>query len=284
MPEDPSGLHYNKLLEYKQVDIETERVLLAKAQNGCFESQDKLVLVNMKGIAAICSCYANKFTSKHELYGIGVCAFIETIPEFDPSKYDVRFITFARKKIHGAINESDDSSKSVFKLPVHIKQTIYHIESILKKINTTEYTKTELVEYIANQLGKTTKVIERVISEYMDLTNVAFLDELNIGDTQLDFIQTSTFLDRTPDDTRNPFNEIDAKIDLEKLLICLNDKEKEVVLRRWDILPYEPFNEISERWGVTRQAVSLKYIRAIKKLKEYAEELAKTEMFPSDEK
>lgn len=259
--------YYDKLLEEKQVDIETERLLLKQAKDGALEARNKLVLVNMRGIAAICDCYSNPTVPKEELYGAGIDAFIETIDKLDLEKfleYDVRLITFARKAIHGAVNDSDERDKGIIKLPIHIKQTIYHVEKLLAKLNTAEYTEEELIKHLAQELNKPVSVIERIFYNYMHLTEFVSFD-LQVNDSAyLDFFQTLPELDI------NVYGDIDAKADLDKLMVCLNEKEKEVVLRRWNILPYRTVGEISKRWGVTRQAVSIRYTRAMKKLKEQA--------------
>ena len=263
MPNKPPDFFYRKLLNNKQVDIETERQLLASAADGCADSQEKLILANMRGIAAICDYYTTDVVKKEELYGVCICTFIELIPQFNPSRYDVRFITFARKYIHGAIVKSDESNRSIIMLPPHLRQKIYLIKRTMSKMNTTEYTREEAIEYIANEINETIVCIRNVFEKYIDVEGFVFLDNQLQQNTK----HKSEIMESIPEEIRDPYRQIDARIDLENILECLNDREKEVVLRRWNIMPYETIEEISKRWRVTRQAVSLKYVRAMKKIR-----------------
>ena len=263
---------YDDLLNYESLDRDEEIRLLNEAQSGCIEARNTLILYNMRGISAICEFYKGNGVEKQELYGVAIESFIKCIKVFKPhGVYEgIRLISFARRAIHGGIQKSDESNSYTIKIPSHIRQAHYHIRSLLSNINFENFTIDELIDYLIPQINISKKIIRFIIEDYDYISNLISLDSIIPSQKKSD--NPSTFCDII-EDPIDFISEINSHIDLETIIICLSKREKDIVYRRWGILPQETYAEIGKRLGITRGAVFNSYTRAMRKLKIKAKEL-----------
>jgi DNA-directed RNA polymerase specialized sigma subunit len=66
-----------------------------------------------------------------------------------------------------------------------------------------------------------------------------------------------------------PTEEIEARLDVENLLSCLDERERDIVTRRW--LEGESYETAGKRWGITRAWAWQIGANALVKMRSYAE-------------
>ena len=275
---------YADLMHYKNLEKSEEYRLLDEAQAGCIESQNKLVMHNLRGIAKICNCYATTTVARQELYALGIEALIECIGKFNPAKYNnIRLITFARKSIHGKVQRSNEVNKSVIIIPYHLRQLRYHITNALKEIDYRNYSIDELIDYILNETDIIKTTVSRDMLKYL-IADVANLE--NLVSLSSSVPTTHCFSESDPLESQisllfdlkidaDYVDEIQIEIDFNRITACLDNREKDIVFCYWGIGKKETFEKIGKRYKMTKGGISKIYIKAMAKLQKEADRLMK---------
>ena len=96
---------YEKLLKHDLLSASEERQLIRKSQNGCEESRERLILLNLRLVNSICSKYATETVTAEELRSDGVEGLIKAIDKMDLT-IGTRLSTYATYWIHACVKRS----------------------------------------------------------------------------------------------------------------------------------------------------------------------------------
>ena len=256
--------HYNKLLTHELLSRSEERHLIEMAHQGCQQSRERLILLNMRLVGWICSKYQTETVSAEDLIGDGVDGLIEAIDGFNLT-LGTRLSTFATIGIHTAVGRS----------PL-LQATIQHPENILQPMRQMKKVMADLAsegnhspsnEDVAEKMGKLKPQEVAHIRLLAETTlNVASIHAPIQGDDGnnqyvVDFVQY--------DDPA--FEQIALEADLEFFLSKLPQHEMFVLMRSYGI-PREMTNiEIAEALGTHRNKITKIRERALQKCQRIAE-------------
>ena len=270
-PQTKKKAVYADLLNHPILSVEEEIRLVYEAQDGSEHAKDRLVLHNIRGIANVCRGYATPEMPEHELYSLGIEAFQKCIKKFDPVAHtNMRLLTYSIRSIHTHLRQSRDLNKGVIGVPPYVRQANYKINTFLNKINPTEFTLEELVGMIGNETNLSSRLIEFILTKYEKFTTLSRLDEIPYG--------ADSAVTENISDPEDHIQSVENKVDVEILLRCLDSKEREIVRIRYGLDPYESYEEISHRWGVSKASISRMYVKSMEKLRAYARTLEENDL------
>ena len=96
---------YTDLLGHKLLSKSEEQMLLNKAQNGCEQSRERLILLNMRLVNWVCEKHATETVSAEDLIGDGVQGLMRAIEKMDMTRAG-RLSTYATYWIHAFVGRS----------------------------------------------------------------------------------------------------------------------------------------------------------------------------------
>ena len=158
---------YNELLTHELLSPSEERHLLTMAHQGCQQSRDRLILLNMRLVGWICSKYQTETVSAEDLIGDGVEGLIGAIDGFDLT-LGTRLSTFATIGIHTAVGRSP-LLQSTIRMPENINQPLKRINKVMADL-ASEGNLTPSNEDIAEKLENVTPQVVAQIRLLMDTT------------------------------------------------------------------------------------------------------------------
>ena len=137
------------------------------AHQGCQQSRDRLILLNMRLVGWICSKYQTETVSAEDLIGDGVEGLIGAIDGFDLT-LGTRLSTFATIGIHTAVGRSP-LLQSTIRMPENINQPLKRINKVMADL-ASEGNLTPSNEDIAEKLENVTPQVVAQIRLLMDTT------------------------------------------------------------------------------------------------------------------
>ena len=158
---------YNELLTHELLSASEERHLLTMVHNGCQQSRERLILLNMRLVGWICSKYETETVSAEDLIGDGVEGLIEAIDGFD-LKLGTRLSTYATIGIHTAVGRSPVLQATI-QHPENINQPLKRIKKVMADL-ASEGNLTPSNEEIAENLGNVPPQVVAHIRLLMDTT------------------------------------------------------------------------------------------------------------------
>ena len=186
------------------------------------------------------------------------------------SKYDfrknVRFSTYASWWIKQSIVRAISNKKRAIRLPHRKEESLRRVQKTINTL-TQMYMRNPSIEEISDYSGMEN---EEVISILEISTSVVSLDsEINIDN--------GTLLDVVEDTTYSPDRELirkSIKEDTVKFLETLMEREKEILKYRFAFYGGEKYTlkRIGEEMGISPETVRQIEIRALRKLRDQAEE------------
>ena len=222
---------------YKPVTRDEERELVALAKAGCNRSRNKLLNSQLPFIIKLANTYHVKNTrvSVCDLVSAGSIGFMEALDKYDATE-GTRLYTYMYFPVKDAIRDTSVDSHAI-RVP----------RNLSKSRKATEQEKAELgVERI-----------EAVIIPVMDINTP-------IGDAD-----GNTYNDILPDTTceDDEHNEDQSEL-VGNLLLGLNDTDQEMMNALYGFNGNEAstMQELGDRIGLTKQTVSIRHKKAIKRL------------------
>ena len=123
---------YDKLLEHDILSVYEERYLIGQAQNGCEQSRERLILLNMRLVHSICLKYATETVSAQDLMGDGVPGLIRAIDKMDLT-LGTRLSTYATFWIHATVGRSP-LLQTTIRLPVYKVEALNKVRKAIAEL------------------------------------------------------------------------------------------------------------------------------------------------------
>jgi RNA polymerase primary sigma factor len=252
------------------LSAEQEAELARAIKSGSTAARDKLILANLRLVIKIAYEYHSPDISLMDLIQEGSIGLTHAAEKYDDQKA-VRFSTYSAWWIRQAISRFIESKKRTVRLP-------NRKEELLRKINYTYYdllqkfARSPSDEEIAEEVGIKTSEVRFLVERSGE--TVSFDGDMQ-GDDSVSFAQITGDYTYSPEE--NYLKEASHREVLEFLGKCLQEKEKNVVLYRYQFNGYgEPqsLQKIGERIGVSSETVRQIELRALQKIKHEAGKLA----------
>ena len=264
--EDSLKAYFKQIKATPLLSFEEELDLSRRIMQGDELTREKLIKANLRLVVKIAKAYASSDVSFLDIVQEGNLGLIKAASKYD-YKRNVRFSTYAAWWIKQSIVRALSNKRRVIRLP-HRK------EEALKKIQKTYYSLTErlqqkpTVDQVARELGMSNEEVASLLNASSAIASL---------DSEENF-ESGTLMDMCEDYTYDPDGELIKKSmheDTMRFLEHLMDKERQILLYRFSFYGGKKYTlkSIGERMGISPETVRQIEMRAIRKLREHADEL-----------
>ena len=264
--DDLIKVYFDKIKRSPLLNFEEELDLSRRIQKGDDLARQNLIEANLRLVVRIAKNYVTPDVSLMDLIQEGNLGLIKAVSKYDFRKR-VRFSTYASWWIKQSIVRSLSNKRRVIRLPHRKEEKLRKIHNIYNYLSQ-KLMRTPTIEEIADEMG----IKSEEVSAIINLTNnVVSLDSKTSEEagTLQDVIEDSTF---------DPDKELMKKCLKEetmRFLESLVEKEKQILLYRFSFVDGKKYTlkKIGDEMGISPETVRQIEIRALKKLKVFAEEL-----------
>ncbi len=261
---DATRLYLNEIGHSQLLTAEEEVHFSRLAQKGDMASRQRMIESNLRLVVKIARRYMNRGLALLDLIEEGNLGLIRAVEKFDPER-GFRFSTYATWWIRQTIERAIMNQTRTIRLPIHVvKEINVYLRAARKLAQTLDHEPT--AEEIADLLERPIDEVKRMLGLNERVTSVDTPFGKDADKPLLDTISDK----KTEDPTESVQNEKLCS-NLDYWLSKLNDKQREVVERRFGLHGYEnsTLEEVANELGVTRERVrqiqmdGLKRLRAI---------------------
>ena len=264
---DPTQIYLRELGYTALLSAKEELKLARQVHKGNKEAWHKMIECNLRLVVKIARHYVNRGLAFLDLIEEGNLGLMTAVEKFDPER-GFRFSTYATWWIRQTIERAIMNQSRTVRLPIHIiKELNIYLRAAKKLSQSLDHKPT--AEEIANLIDKPIEDIQRIMDLAPGTTSI---------DTPVSDDGQKTLGDTLPDDNNiDPAQLIqndDLHIHVERWLDQLDDRHREVVLRRFGLRDYEKgtLESVGKSVGLTRERVRQLQIDALIQLRTMIEE------------
>ena len=256
-------LYLKEISEKPLLTKEDEILYSRKSLSGDAFSKNVLIESNLRLVVSIAKKYRGSSIHISDLIDEGNIGLMTAVEKFDPEK-GFRFSTYATWWIKQTIERAIHNQGRTIRLPVHVSKEINTIvrthKQLVKKNN--QEPSTELVAEVLNKtlddVSTTLSYDTPIVSYDQSITSEATSQSIAV----LIADENSAKPDELVDDLA--IQKITANV-----LKCLNNRDKEIICRRFGLLGYEAqtLQEVAEEVGLTRERIRQLQVTSLAKLK-----------------
>ena len=259
---DATRLYLNEIGFSKLLTAEEEVYYARLAQKGDAAARRRMIECNLRLVVKIARRYMNRGLALLDLIEEGNLGLIRAVEKFDPER-GFRFSTYATWWIRQTIERAIMNQTRTIRLPIHVvKEINVYLRAARQLTQTLDHEPT--AEEIADLLDRPLNEVKRMLGLNERVTSV---------DTPYGKDADKPLLDTIADENaRDPTEHIqadDLSGHLDEWLGKLNEKQREVVERRFGLHGYEnsTLEQVANELGVTRERVRQIQIEALDQLR-----------------
>jgi len=259
---DATRLYLSEIGFSPLLSAEEEVHYARMAQRGEEAGRKRMIESNLRLVVKIARRYLHRGLPLLDLIEEGNLGLIRAVEKFDPER-GFRFSTYATWWIRQTIERAIMNQTRTIRLPIHVvKELNVYLRAARRLAQTLDHEPSP--EEIAEQLDKPIDEVKRMFGLN---ERVASVDEPLGKDAD------KSLLDAIPDesiiDPAQMLQDDDVKTHIEEWLLQLNDKQREVVERRFGLNGYDiaTLEEVGNEIGVTRERVRQIQIEALRRLR-----------------
>lgn len=260
---DPTQIYLSEIGRANLLTPEEEVFYARKAQQGCLESRNQMIVSNLRLVVKIARRYLNRGLALLDLIEEGNLGLIRAVEKFDPEK-GFRFSTYGTWWIRQTIERALMNQTRTIRLPIHIvKELNVYLKASRELQQSLDHE--PRVDEIAKKVEKDTDLIAKFLN---------FNEKVCSLDSKVLTEMEKTLLDTVSDEPNSTPESIlceeDFLSEVDHWLNNLNEKQCAVVIRRFGLRGFEALTleEVGEQIGLTRERVRQIQVEALAQLKE----------------
>lgn len=262
---DPTTIYLNEIGYSPLLTAEQEISYTRLAQSGDNAARTKMIESNLRLVVKIARKYTKRGLDFLDVIEEGNLGLLRAVEKYNP-ELGFRFSTYATWWIRQTIERAIMNQSRTIRLPIHIIRELNAYLTVsreLLKIQEHEPTDKEIAKKLKKPLQEVkdiSKFNDRVIS-----LDILIGDENTTGRALVDAIADTHQNDPAEIIGGQRFNE-----NIEECVKELNEKQREVLCRRFGLMGYEreTLEEVGSAVGVTRERVRQIQINALKTLRD----------------
>jgi RNA polymerase nonessential primary-like sigma factor len=259
---DATRLYLNEIGFSKLLTAEEEVHYARLAQKGDASARRRMIECNLRLVVKIARRYMNRGLALLDLIEEGNLGLIRAVEKFDPER-GFRFSTYATWWIRQTIERAIMNQTRTIRLPIHVvKEINVYLRAARQLTQTLDHEPT--AEEIADLLDRPIDEVKRMLGLNERVTSVDTPYGKDADKPLLDTIADENAMDPT-----EHIQADDISGHLDEWLSRLNDKQREVVERRFGLHGYEnsTLEQVANELGVTRERVRQIQMDALKRLR-----------------
>lgn len=259
---DATRLYLREIGASKLLTAEEEVTLSRAAQKGDEAARQRMIESNLRLVVKIARRYLNRGLALLDLIEEGNLGLIRAVEKFDPER-GFRFSTYATWWIRQTIERAIMNQTRTIRLPIHVVKEINVYLRAARQL-TQELDHEPSAEEIAKLLDKPVDDVKRMLGFN---ERVASVDTPYGKDADKPLLDT--IADTHVQDPTDYLQTDGINAHLDEWLGKLNDKQREVVERRFGLHGYDnsTLEQVANELGVTRERVRQIQIDALKRLR-----------------
>ena len=263
---DATRIYLNEIGESRLLTADEEIDLSRRAQQGDEDARQRMIVSNLRLVVKIARRYLNRGLPLLDLIEEGNLGLIRAVEKFDPER-GFRFSTYATWWIRQTIERAIMNQTRTVRLPIHVVKEI-NIYLRATRALSQQLDHEPTTEEVADLMEKPIVEVKRMLGLNERIASV---------DTPFGKEADKPLVDMLSDeDAHDPADDIqddDIQTNLEHWLEKLNDKQREVVERRFGLHGYEhsTLERVAQELGVTRERVRQIQMDALRRLRDILE-------------
>lgn len=235
------------------------------ALKGDPKARKRMIESNLRLVVKIARRYYNRGMEFSDLIEEGNLGLLRAVEKFDPER-GFRFSTYATWWIRQTIERAIMNQTRTIRLPIHVLRelnTYLHAAKDIMKTQNHEPSYHEIAEALNKSIDDVKNMME--LNEHMVSLDMQISTDGNGGKPLVDALA-----DKNATDPVDTLVSEHVHQSLEKCLNELNEKQREVLCRRFGIGGYErqTLEEVGKAVGLTRERVRQIQMSALKTLRE----------------
>ncbi len=263
---DATRLYLNEIGGSKLLTAEEEVLFARLAQRGDDGARQRMIVSNLRLVVKIARRYLNRGLPLLDLIEEGNLGLIRAVEKFDPER-GFRFSTYATWWIRQTIERAIMNQTRTVRLPIHVvKEINAYLKAARHLAQRLDHEPTS--EDVALMLDKPISEVKRMLGLNERIASVDTPYSKDADKPLVDMLQ-----DDSADDPTDRIHDEDLRQYLDAWLRKLNDKQREVVERRFGLHGYEhsTLERVAHELGVTRERVRQIQMDALRRLRDILE-------------
>ncbi len=263
---DATRLYLSEIGYSPLLSAEEEVYFGRLALRGDESARRRMIESNLRLVVKIARKYINRGLPLLDLIEEGNLGLIHAVEKFDPER-GFRFSTYATWWIRQTIERAIMNQTRTIRLPIHvIKELNLYLRTARRLAH--ELDRDATAEEIAEVMEKSPEDVKRLLGLNERVTSV---------DTPISRDGDRLLLDAIPDENNTDpsrlLQDADMQAIIDKWLARLNDKQRQVVERRFGLNGLEKgtLEDVGNAIGVTRERVRQIQMDALKRLRQILE-------------
>ncbi|MCK7576441.1 MAG: RNA polymerase sigma factor RpoS [Chromatiales bacterium] len=263
---DATRIYLNEIGESRLLTAEEEIRFARLAQAGDNAARQRMIVCNLRLVVKIARRYLNRGLPLLDLIEEGNLGLIRAVEKFDPER-GFRFSTYATWWIRQTIERAIMNQTRTVRLPIHVvKEINLYLKASRQLAQSLDHDPTS--EDIAQLLDRPINEVKRMLGLNERITSVDSPYGKDADKPLVDMLQ-----DDGSSDPTERIQDDDIHVNIEHWLGLLNEKQREVVERRFGLHGYEnsTLESVARELGVTRERVRQIQMDALRRLRDILE-------------
>ncbi len=259
---DATRLYLNEIGESKLLSADEEVHYARLAQQGDESARKRMIVSNLRLVVKIARRYLNRGLPLLDLIEEGNLGLIRAVEKFDPER-GFRFSTYATWWIRQTIERAIMNQTRTVRLPIHVVKEI-NVYLKATRLLSQQLDHEPTTEEVAELLDKPIAEVKRMLGLNERTASVDTPYGKDADKPLVDMLQ-----DEAAHDPSDDIQDVDIHSHLDQWLEKLNDKQREVVERRFGLHGYEhsTLERVAQELGVTRERVRQIQMDALRRLR-----------------